>query len=131
MDNDKRTRREQREDIVKQLYEMDIHNEFTPKESGYEYVDSTLSGVVKHLPEIDEIIVNNLTNWKLNRLSFVDRAILRFATFELWLTDTPEEIVINEALNITRKYSDEGDNKMVGFNNKVLDNIAKSVKKVG
>lgn len=131
MDNDKRTRREQREDIVKQLYEMDIHKEFTPTISGLLFVDETLAGIIKHLERIDEIITANLTNWKLVRLSYVDRAILRFATYELWLSDTPAEIIINEALNITRKYSDEGDGKMVGFNNKVLDNIANNVKKVG
>jgi len=131
MDNAKPTRREQREDIVKQLYEMDIHSEFIPRETGLEFVDETLVGIIKHLARIDEIIIDNLTNWKLKRLSYVDRAILRFATYEMWLTETPSEIVINEALNITRKYSDEGDDKMVGFNNKVLDNISKHVKKVG
>jgi N utilization substance protein B len=131
MDNSKPTRRELREDIVKQLYEMDIHKEFTPRETGLDFVDETLQGIIKHLTNIDDLISQNLTNWKIGRLSYVDRAILRFATYELWLTETPSEIAINEALNITRKYSDEGDSKMVGFNNKVLDNIAKHVKKVG
>lgn len=131
MDNEKRTRRQLREDIVKRLYEMDITNEFTVIESGYPFVDETIENIIKHKDKIDEFIQTNLTNWKLSRLSYVDRAILRFATYELWLTDTPSEIIINEALNITRKYSDEGDNKMVGFNNKVLDTISKYVKKVG
>lgn len=131
MDNEKRTRRQLREDIVKRLYEMDINNEFTLLETGYPFVDDTIENIIKHKDKIDEFIQANLTNWKLARLSYVDRAILRFATYELWLTETPSEIIINEALNITRKYSDEGDNKMVGFNNKVLDTISKYVKKVG
>lgn len=131
MDNEKRTRRQLREDIVKRLYEMDINKEFTLVESGYPFVDETLENIIKHKDRIDEIIQANLTNWKLGRLSYVDRAIIRFATYELWLTDTPSEIVINEALNITKKFSDEGDHKMVGFNNKVLDTILKYVKKVG
>jgi N utilization substance protein B len=131
MDNPKPSRRAQREDIVKQLYEMDINHDFTPRETGLSFVDETLSAIVEHKDRIDGILIDNLQNWKLNRLSYVDRAILRFATYELWLTDTPSEIVINEALNITRKYSDEGDSKMVSFNNKVLDNIAKQRKKVG
>ena len=79
--------------------------------------------------KIDQIIVNNLVNWKINRLSYVDRAIIRFAVYELYYTQTPFEIVINEALNLTRKYSDEGDGKMVGFTNKVLDNIKVFLKK--
>jgi N utilization substance protein B len=131
MDNEKRTRRQLREDIVIRLYEMDINNEFTPSETGYPFVDETLENIIKHKDKIDEFIQTNLTKWKLGRLSYVDRAILRFATYELWLTDTPSEIIINEALNITRKYSDEGDDKTVGFNNKVLDTISKYVKKVG
>ena len=84
---------------------------------------------MSHLKKVDEVIVANLQNWKLKRLSYVDRAIIRFATYELFYTDTPHEIVINEALNLTRKYSDEGDSKMVGFTNKVLDNIKKYLKK--
>lgn len=131
MDNLKPSRRAQREDIVKQLYEMDINKDFTPRETGLSFVAETLEGIVLHLEQIDAILVEHLQNWKLNRLSYVDRAILRFAIYELRWTDTPDEIVINEALNITRKYSDEGDSKMVGFNNKVLDNIAKARKKVG
>lgn len=131
MDNEKRTRRQLREDIVKRLYEMDINNDFTLLETGYPFVDETIENIIKHKDKIDEFIQANLTNWKIGRLSYVDRAIIRFATYELWLTDTPNEIIINEALNITRKYSDEGDDKTVGFNNKVLDTISKYVKKVG
>ena len=95
-----------------------------------EFINEGLQGVLTHLARIDEMITTNLTNWKISRLSYVDRAIIRFATYELYLSNTPPEIIINEALNITRKYSDEGNNKMVGFTNKVLDNVAKYLKKV-
>jgi len=125
------SRREKREEIVKKLYEMDIHQEFTFEQTKFPFVNESLEGIVQYLKDIDHKIESNLQNWKLARLSFVDRAIIRFATFEMMYTNTPEEIVINEALNITRKFTDEGDSKMVGFTNKVLDNIAKSIKKVG
>ncbi|MCD6482580.1 MAG: transcription antitermination protein NusB, partial [Candidatus Izimaplasma sp.] len=85
--------------------------------------------VLSNLHKIDNIIIDNLVNWRINRLSFVDRAIIRFAVYELYYTDTPYEIVINEALNLTRKFTDEGDSKQVGFTNKVLDNIKKYLKK--
>lgn len=125
------TRRQQREEIVKQLYQMDIHDDWTFFETHYAYVEDTLKAIAQHKDAIDDIIVRNLKNWKLNRLSYVDRAIIRHATYELWLTDVPHEIVINEALNITRKYTDEGDDKMVGFTNRVLDNIRNDLGRQG
>lgn len=123
------TRREQREEVIKNLYEIDINSieeEFT---SEYEFIDKMVNGVLLNVEKIDEIITNNLQNWKINRLTYIDRAIIRFATYELYYTETPHEIVINEALNLTKKFSDEGDNKMVGFTNKVLDKIKKYLKK--
>ena len=123
------SRREQREEIIKKLYEIDINKEFLDVDSEYEYVNEAIEGVLSNLHKIDEIIINNLLNWRINRLSFVDRAIIRFAVYELYYTDTAFEIVINEALNLTRKYSDEGDSKQVGFTNKVLDNIKLYLKK--
>ncbi len=125
----KLSRREQREEVIKNLYEIDINSieeEFT---SEYEFIDKTVNGVLLNKEKIDEIIINNLLNWKINRLTYIDRAIIRFATYELYYTETPHEIVINEALNLTKKFSDEGDNKMVGFTNKVLDKIKKYLKK--
>ncbi len=123
------SRREQREEIIKKLFEIDINKEFLDVDSKYDYIVDSVEGVLSNLHKIDEIIVNNLVNWRINRLSFVDRAIIRFAVYELYYEDIAHEIVINEALNLTRKYSDEGDNKMVGFTNKVLDNIKTYLKK--
>jgi N utilization substance protein B len=108
---------------------MDINRDFSNVDSEYEYVSETLDGVSSNLDYIDSIISKNLVNWRLQRLTFIDRAIIRCAVYEMEFLNTPSEIVINEALNITRKYSDEGDNKMVGFVNKVLDNIKKAQKK--
>lgn len=129
METTKMNRREQREEIIKRLYEMDINRDFSNVESEYEFIQETLEGVSDHLDKIDEMISNNLTNWRIGRLTYIDRAIMRCAVFEMYYTKTPSEIIINEALNITRKYSDEGDNKMVGFMNRVLDNIKKYLKK--
>jgi len=123
------SRRELREEIIKQLYTIDINKEFLDVDSEYEYVVESVEGVLSSLHKIDDIIINNLVNWRINRLSYVDRAIIRFAVYELYYTETPYEIVINEALNLTRKFSDEGDSKQVSFTNKVLDNIKKYLKK--
>ena len=129
MENTKLNRREQREEIIKRLYEMDVNRDFSEVESEYEFIEEVLDGISIHLDKIDNIIGENLQNWNLNRLTYVDRSIMRCAVYEMYYTNTPTEIIINEALNITRKYSDEGDNKMVGFTNKVLDNIKVYLKK--
>ena len=123
------SRREQREEIIKKLFEIDINKELLDVDSRYDYIVESVEGVLSNLHKIDEIIIKNLVNWRINRLSYVDRAIIRFAVYELYYDDIAHEIVINEALNLTRKYSDEGDNKMVGFTNKVLDNIKTYLKK--
>jgi N utilization substance protein B len=125
----KKTRRQEREDIIKKLYEIDINNGDISFLEENEFTTTSIQGVIEHIEKIDEIITVNLDRWRINRLTYIDRAIIRFATYELYYTETPHEIVINEALNLTKKYSDEGDNKMVGFTNKVLDNIKKYLKK--
>lgn len=128
-ENKELSRKEQREEVIKKLFEFDINNDTEPFVHANLYINNSVNGVLEHIMKIDQIIVNNLVNWKINRLSYVDRAIIRFAVYELYYTQTPYEIVINEALNLTRKYSDEGDSKTVGFTNKVLDNIKIFLKK--
>ena len=125
------SRKEQREEIIKILYQLDMNKEPMILDDYPEYVKESVEGIISHFHKVDELIIDNLTNWKINRLSYVDRAIVRFAVYEMYYTETPVEIIINEALNVTRKYTDEGDDKSVAFTNKLLDNIYKSIKKLG
>ncbi len=86
-----------------------------------DFVELLLEGTIKNKTEIDEIITKYVENWELTRLSIVDRNILRIGTFELLKTpDTPVNVIINEAIEIAKKYStsDSG-----GFVNGVLDKI--------
>ena len=108
---------------------MDMTSDFSDTESNYKYITDMLDGVCENMDFIDDAIADNLIKWKLNRLTYIDRAIMRSAVYEMYFTPLASEIVINEALNITRKYSDEGDNKTVKFTNKVLDNIKVYLKK--
>jgi N utilization substance protein B len=78
---------------------------------------------------IDATIEDALVGYTLKRLSTVDRAIIRLAVFELRHTQTPSEIVLDEALHLTHIYTDMGDKKAVAFNNKLLDSILKGLKK--
>ena len=85
------------------------------------YIKQLLIGIENNKEEIDNLISNNLHNWKLDRISKVNLSILRLAAYELLYDDeVPKGVAINEALEITRKYSDE---KSVSFINGVLDKI--------
>lgn len=90
------------------------------------FTDKLVEGVIVNILDIDAIITKNLTNYTIDRLSFVDRAIIRIATYEI-LQKTPASIVINEALEIVKEYSDQGDGKNKRFIHRVIDQINKSI----
>ncbi|MFT8348289.1 transcription antitermination factor NusB [Clostridium saccharoperbutylacetonicum] len=91
------------------------------KDIDLDYIKQALNGVETNKEEIDKVIEANLHNWKIERISKVNLSILRLATFELLHDETvPRNVAINEALEITRRYSDE---KSVAFINGVLDKI--------
>ena len=69
---------------------------------------------------IDKIANNYLGTWPIERLGFTDQAILRMAIYELLYTDTPDLVCINEAIELSKKYSDDSVSKII---NGVLDKI--------
>lgn len=88
-----------------------------------------VQGVLDHQDQLDGIISANLEGWTLGRLNKVDKAILRLAAFELnFDKETPPEIIINEALELTKEFSETPDGKARSFNNKVLDKINQYLK---
>ena len=89
----------------------DIYNEF---------VKDTVYGVIKYQNEIDKLINKYLNNWTIDRLGYTDQAILRLATYELMYTDTPSVVAINEAILLSKQYSDDDVRKMI---NATLDKI--------
>lgn len=100
-------------------YEMDLNT------IDLEYVKNTVKVVTENLEKIDSIIIESLVNWKLDRISKVNLTILRLAVGEmLFIEDVPEKVAINEAIELTKKYSDE---KSVSFINGVLDKAFKSI----
>ncbi|MBI4682385.1 MAG: transcription antitermination factor NusB [Nitrospirae bacterium] len=96
------------------------------KEFTYQIVENTRT----HLSEIDKIIKKAAENWAIERMAVIDRSILRAATYELvYRTDIPKSVVINEALEIAKKYSTE---ESAPFINGILDKIARmEIKKAG
>lgn len=123
------TKREERILIMEKLYSYDMDDNYvflTPLDDYSDYVTEIVNYVCANLNKVDELIVSSLTNYRLSRLSYVDRAIIRMATAEL-LNGLHKSIVINEALEIVKLYSDEGAGKSVAFVNKVLDTIANKI----
>ena len=123
--------RAQRILLMEKLYQYDLYkSENIPYIPSFD--DEDLSNiyqkVILNVEEIDQIIEKHLFDYKLYRLSYVDRAIIRLAVYELLKTDLPVTIIIDEAIELTKIYSNLDDEKQHRFNNKVLDQIAKTVR---
>ncbi|MCL2558945.1 MAG: transcription antitermination factor NusB [Turicibacter sp.] len=90
------------------------------------YYFTTLEGIIDNLEKIDKLIEEHLEGWALSRLNKVDKAILRLAVYEMTQELAPANVVINEAIELTKNFTDTGDKKSPNFNNRVLDNIGKT-----
>ena len=122
------TRHAHRIRIIETLYQIDLGVLEAPTLTDVPFVNETLQGILEHQASIDAAISGALVNYTIKRLSYVDRAIIRLAVFEMMFTQTPSEIILDEALELTHQYTDLGDSKSVAFNNKLLDTILKTLK---
>lgn len=127
----KLTRTEAREKIMIILYQIDFYKkeniEYNLEDVFHEnlemdnkYIKDIVNGVLENQDKIDETINKYLENWDLDRLGKTDRAILRLSTYEMMYYDTPKVVVINEAVELAKKYSDD---KVVKLINAVLDKV--------
>lgn len=105
-----------KEEILRTYWQM---NEHPPKVR--EFAEQLFVGTLQRLKEIDKVIQQHTKNWRLGRMAVVDRNVLRLAVFE-FLSEgkTPETVVINEALEIARKFSTQ---ESAQFVNGILDSI--------
>ncbi|MGB0345689.1 MAG: transcription antitermination protein NusB [Acholeplasmataceae bacterium] len=124
------TQHEKRTQLMHLLYQYDMNMklEFKAKYMSDASLLEELNTITNHLNDIDEIISQCLTNYRIHRLSYVDRAIIRLSTYEMNILKLDPSISINEALNLTREFSMLDDEKQVKFNNKLLDTISKYIK---
>ena len=100
-------------------YEMDLNT------IDLDYIKNVVKVVTDNIEAIDEKIIQSLVNWKLDRVSKVNLTILRLAVGEMmFVEDVPGSVAINEAVELTKKYSDE---KSCSFVNGVLDKVLKSL----
>lgn len=85
-----------------------------------DFLKELIEGVLNNINDIDNNISKYLENWTIDRLGLTDQAIIRISVYELLYTNTPNLVCINEAIELSKKYSDEKVSKMI---NGVLDKI--------
>ncbi len=126
-----KNRSELREIIMKVIYQtyildktkldFDIDNLIKEQlEVENEFVNDSVKGIIEKQEDINSIANKYMKDWTIDRLNKVDKAILSLAIYELFYTNTPSVVAINEAIELSKKYSEE---KVVKLINGVLDNI--------
>ena len=122
-----------REKIMVILYQIDIYNERKVPyqiddviksniDIDNEFVKDMVYGVITYTNELDNLANSLMKDWTIDRIDKSGAAILRMALYELKFTDTPDIVVINEAIELAKKYSDDAVRKII---NAVLDKYIK------
>ena len=127
------TRRKAREKALQMLFQLDFHDDdadaicnkyWSENPVGRKvrkFAEELVRGACANRESVDDMIASTIENWTLDRLASVDRAILRFATYELlYMDDIPPNVTINEAVEIAKNY---GTKESGRFINGVLDRI--------
>ena len=126
-----KTRSEAREKIMIILYQMEIYKlnkisfnlDMVIKENveiENDFIKEIVYGVVTKIDELDEEANKYLKDWDIKRIDRTGSSILRIALYELKYTETPQIVIINEAIELAKKYSDDAVRKII---NAVLDRI--------
>jgi transcription antitermination protein NusB len=134
-------RRSSRELALKFLYQFELNEGdldeqiklFLERNSPQEDVENFMKGLVVSLidkmQEIDKTIQKFSDHWVLDRMTVIDRNILRIGTFELLFSfSTPPKVVINEAIDIAKKYGNEDSPQFI---NGILDRVYKEIGQKG
>lgn len=118
--------------VMQSLFEWDFHGknpkmiaevvernkkEFGPGlEEEYEFVDRLIKGVIKHLAQIDKIIMRAAPEWPIEQITAVDRAVLRLGLYELFFGNTeevPPKVAINESIELAKSFGGESSGKFI------------------
>ncbi|MDU6031526.1 MAG: transcription antitermination factor NusB [Peptoniphilus harei] len=130
------SRKRARIGAMQALFSMDVNDDFSTDKldlfmenhefqgDEVDYIKRTVPDILDKLDLVDETIEKNLKGWTMARLAKVDRQILRIAVYEfLYKNDIPEEVSINEAVEIARLYSSDEAPKFI---NGILGTIYRS-----
>ena len=117
-------RKQSIDDSIEAFFQT-LYSEETPvRPPRDEFLDQLVRGTVEKIEEIDSVITSHAEHWRLERMPSVDRNILRLAIYEMNHTGTPPAVVIDEALELARKFSNE---ESVQFVNGVLDAVRREI----
>lgn len=103
----------------------DIRQRFLNSRLGHdrtlvEFAESLLAGIQAHREALDQHLEQTAQNWKLSRMTVTDRNVLRLGAYEILLTDIPDRVAINEAINLAKRY---GTRNSAQFINGILDRL--------
>lgn len=108
------------------LHDLVRHYEHFQTPDGLrEFATQLVAGTLTKLGELDGTLEQHVSNWRVTRLGFVDRSLLRMATFELhFMKETPPSVVIDEAIELAKEFGTED---TPSFVNGVLDALKKNL----
>jgi N utilization substance protein B len=101
-----------------------VAENFELAEGARAFAAELVRGITEHRAELDALLTAHATNWRLSRMAAVDRNTLRIGIYELTHTDTPARIVLDEAIELARRF---GDDPSPAFVNGILDAVAFAV----
>ena len=125
-------RHQSRERALQILFQYDIHgkpgvwldefwNQCKSTDDVKTFAEQLVQGVLEHKKDLDALIGQYATNWKISRMQIVDRNILRLGAYELlWLDDVPAKVTVNEAIELAKDF---GDDEAAKFVNGILDKV--------
>ncbi len=133
-------RRKAREIVLQALYQAEFSNSpweeilaeqterrGTPAGDSVEYARLLFSRTLQNKEHLDQVIRSALENWEMERVSLVDKNILRFALCEiLYFPDVPSKVIVNEAIEVAHKFSSADAGRFV---NGILDRFLKQFRK--
>ncbi|MDU0463453.1 transcription antitermination factor NusB [Staphylococcus ureilyticus] len=126
------SRKESRTQAFQTLFQLEMkNNDLTIDEAisfikddnpdlEFDFINWLVTGVKDHESVLDNKIAPHLKDWTIDRLLKSDRIILRMSTYELLNSETPQKVIINEAVELAKQFSDDEHYKFI---NGVLSNI--------
>ena len=96
---------------------------FDLPEGARAFAKQLVFGVTERLEELDALLSEHARNWRVDRMAAVDRNVLRIAVYELLATDTPTSVVIDQSIELARRF---GDDPSPAFVNGVVDAVARA-----
>ena len=111
----------QKQDNLKEQINLYFESENIENKDAREYIEDAVLGIEEHKEEILGLVEKNLkSDWKIDRISKIDLSILKLAIYEIQYKDIPFKVVINEAVELAKKY---GEDSSKNFVNGILASI--------